>query len=154
MCPPRRKHACQVVWPFAPSTVKTRVSATWLRSSERERLSTEQLVASASEAILLNAWDVNTGYDFLNGQTPKQRLDELKPQPASIRSIGQNTRDLIPNLTDAELLNYLDLSRRYRGLEAMGWLLQCESVTTTPPLEYWRRKGRRTGAEREFFSSV
>jgi hypothetical protein len=104
-----------------------------LRSGESGRLIINQLVATATEAIMLNAWDANASYDFLNGQTPKQRLDEMKQQRAAIRSMAESVREVMPNLTDAEMLHYLDRSRLYGELEAMKWLLQRKSASTATP---------------------
>jgi hypothetical protein len=98
-----------------------------LRSGERGKLIINQLVGTASEAILLKSWDANASYEFLNAQTPQQRLDDLKEQRTSIRSITASAHELVPDLTEVELLNYLDRSRVFGEVEAVRWLQQRKS---------------------------
>jgi hypothetical protein len=92
-----------------------------LRSGERGKLIINQLVGTASEAILLKSWDANVSCEFLNGQTPQQRLDDLKEQRTSIRSMAASAHELVTNLTEAELLNYLDRSRLFGEVGAVRW---------------------------------
>ena len=39
-----------------------------------------QMVANATQAIVLESLDQNTSYDFLGGETPAQRLADIKQQ--------------------------------------------------------------------------
>jgi hypothetical protein len=67
-----------------------------LRSGERGKLIIHQLVGTASEASWLRSWDANISYEFLNGQTPQQRLDGLNEQRTSIRTTTASAHELVP----------------------------------------------------------
>jgi len=93
-----------------------------LDTGDGARIVLNQLVGRAIEAIMLKQLDPNASYDFLGGKTPEDRLAALKEQKASIDSLRQTFLETIPNMTEAELLNYTERQRLYGQAEAMRWL--------------------------------
>jgi hypothetical protein len=83
-----------------------------------------QLVGMASEAIVLDSLDKNTAYDFLDGETPTQRLADLKQQKASIKELIQNQNPLLVNATEDQMANYWERTKIYGELDAMRWWQQ------------------------------
>jgi hypothetical protein len=82
-----------------------------------------QLVGMASETMVLQALDQNLPYDFLGGETPAQRLAELKQQKASIRDFTKN-QNLVLTLNETDMANYWERVKVYGEAEAMRWLAQ------------------------------
>jgi hypothetical protein len=87
-----------------------------------------QLVGIGSENIVLQALDQNASYDFLGGETPAQRLAELKQQKAAIRDLT-TVSSTIPTLSEAEQASYWERSRIYGELEALRWVQQQNATT-------------------------
>jgi hypothetical protein len=106
--------------------------ANQLRAGEGGKLIINQLVGMASEAIHLNAWDANTSYDFLGGKTPQERLAEMKRERAAFRALYESVQELVPALTDADMISYSDRKRIYGEAEAMRWLQQRTQSTSAP----------------------
>jgi hypothetical protein len=95
-----------------------------LGSGETGKYAINRLVGIATEAIALNQLDPNTSYDFLNGQTPGQVLQQLKEQKASYRELSTSFRAVYPQLTDEDLAGYVERSKINGELEAMRWVVQ------------------------------
>src|SRR5205085_12376794 len=87
-----------------------------------------QLVGIASENIVLQALDQNAPYDFLGGETPAQRLAELKQQKTAIRDLT-TVSGTIPTLSETEQASYWERVKVYGELPAMRWLQQ-QTVAT------------------------
>jgi hypothetical protein len=95
-----------------------------LNSGDSGKYLINQLVGTATEAIVLQHLDQNTAYDFLDGQTPAQVLQENKQQKVALRGMLTNFQAAYPSLTDAELNNYVQRSRIYGEAAAMQWVVQ------------------------------
>jgi len=95
-----------------------------LNSVDSGKYLINQLVGTATEAIVLQHLDQNTAYDFLDGQTPAQVLQENKQQKVALRGMLTNFQAAYPSLTDAELNNYVQRSRIYGEAAAMQWVVQ------------------------------
>ena len=87
-----------------------------------------QLVGIASETIVLQALDQNAAYAFLGGDTPAQRLTELKQQKESIRELTKS-QTLVPTLNETEMANFWERVKVYGETEAMRWLVQQSAAT-------------------------
>jgi hypothetical protein len=88
-----------------------------------------QLVGMACEAVVLDSLDKNTAYDFLGGETPTQRLAELKQQKASIKELIQNQSPLLMSGNEDQTAGYWERTKIYGELEAMRWLQQQTAAT-------------------------
>jgi hypothetical protein len=81
-----------------------------------------QLVGIAIERTALNAMDANSPYGS-EGQTVKDRLDQLAQQKAGIRQLAQQTEALQSRMTEQDWISYKDRWRNF-GEEAAGrWLI-------------------------------
>ncbi len=83
-----------------------------------------QLVGIADENIALANLDPNTSYDFLDGQTPAQVLQQLKDLKKSYRELAGQFSAAYPNLTDEEMASYLTRSKIYGEFDAMRWVVR------------------------------
>ncbi|MGB7768817.1 MAG: hypothetical protein WBN22_08190 [Verrucomicrobiia bacterium] len=83
-----------------------------------------QLVGMAVEEKMFDQLDPNTSYDFLDGETPDQRLQELKQQKAALSQLDKSVQAIQPSLTDAEIVSYQERIKIYGEVTAMRWLLQ------------------------------
>jgi len=95
-----------------------------LNSGDSGKYLINQLVGTATEAIVLQHLDQNTAYAFLDGQTPARVLQENKQQKVALRGMLTNFQAAYPSLTDAELNNYVQRSRIYGEAAAMQWVVQ------------------------------
>ena len=95
-----------------------------LSSGDSGKYSINQLVSLATETAALLHLDQNRAYDFLDGQTPAQVLQENKQQKVALRGMLTNFQAAYPSLTDAELNNYVQRSRIYGEAAAMQWVVQ------------------------------
>ena len=95
-----------------------------LNSGDSGKYLINQLVGWATEAIVLQRLDQNTAYDFLNGQTPAQVVQENKQQKAALKELLTEYQAAYPSLTDAELNNYVQRSQIYGEAAAMQWVVQ------------------------------
>ena len=95
-----------------------------LNSGESGKLLINQLVGMATEAYVLNQLDQNTAYDFLNGQTPAQVLQQLKEQKAAYRQLATAFQAAYLHLTEEEMANYLERSKILGEAAAMRWAVQ------------------------------
>jgi hypothetical protein len=84
----------------------------------------DHLVGMAAQAIVLSQLDQNTSYDFLDGQTPSQVLQQFKEQKASLRELGANFHAAYSQLTDGQKISFIERSQTYGELAAMRWVVQ------------------------------
>lgn len=101
-----------------------------LTGGESGKLIISQLVGLAIEAIALSQLDPNTSYAFLAGQTPNQRMEQLKQQKASIRALAGEFQAVFPTLTETEQENYAERARISGELAAMRWLVEQRGANT------------------------
>ncbi|MGA9779804.1 MAG: hypothetical protein ACLPRE_12975 [Limisphaerales bacterium] len=83
-----------------------------------------QLASLTVESMMLDQLDSNTGYDFLDGETPGQRLQEIKKQEAILGQLDQRFQAIQPDLTDAEIVSFQERVNIYGEVAAMQWVLQ------------------------------
>ena len=83
-----------------------------------------QLAGVAIESLMLEQLNSNTSYDFLNGETPAQRLRELRNQKAMLSKLTSDFEALNSNLTDAEKVNFQERVKIYGEVAAMRWVVQ------------------------------
>src|ERR1035437_3946730 len=95
-----------------------------LNSGDSGKYLISQLVGMATEAIVLSHLDQNTSYDFLDGQTPAQALQQLKDQKKSFRELAGNFSATYPSLTEGEMAGYFQRSQIYGEAAAMQWVVQ------------------------------
>jgi hypothetical protein len=88
-----------------------------------------QLVANASQAIVLESLDQNMSYDFLGGETPAQRLAEFKQQRADLRDLNIKFTAAAAIATEDQMNGYWERSKIYGGWSAMRWLVQQTAAT-------------------------
>jgi len=80
-----------------------------------------QLVGIAIEAIFLSQLPPDETLDWL-GQSPAERRAELNQQKEQLRNLTTTIPALLPQLSDAELTDYLDRWKQSGELAAMKWL--------------------------------
>lgn len=95
-----------------------------LNAGDSGKYLVNQLVGMATESIVLRQLDQNTSYDFLDGQTPAQVLQQLKDQKKSYTELARNFSAAEPNLTEGERASYLQRWKIYGELEAIKWVVQ------------------------------
>ncbi|HZL13415.1 MAG TPA: hypothetical protein VFC85_04670, partial [Verrucomicrobiae bacterium] len=95
-----------------------------LESGDGGKYLVNQLVSMAIEANSLRQLDPNTSYDFLDGQTPAQVLQQLKDQKASNRELLGNFSTAYSLLTPDEMTSYVERSKIYGEIPAMQWVIQ------------------------------
>jgi hypothetical protein len=83
-----------------------------------------QLVGMAVEEKMFDQLDPNTSYDFLGGETPDQRLQELRQQKAMLSQLDKSFEAIAPGLTDAEKVSFQERVKIYGEVTAMRWLVQ------------------------------
>ena len=83
-----------------------------------------QLAGLAVESMMLGQLDANTGYDFLDGETPAQRLREIKQQEFKLNQLAESFDALKPALTPAEKVSFQERVNLYGEVTAMQWFLQ------------------------------
>ena len=88
-----------------------------------------QLVANATQAIVMDSLDQNTSYDFLGGETPAQRLADFKQQRAALRDLDKSFTAAAAIATEDQMNIYWERSKIYGGMPAMKWLVQQTSAT-------------------------
>jgi hypothetical protein len=95
-----------------------------LTTGEGGRMVISQLVGHAVEAMNLKQLDQNTGYDFLGGKTPIERLAELKQERDSLKELSKTLSAVYAHMTEAEMLGFSDRWKTYGEIEALRWLQQ------------------------------
>lgn len=83
-----------------------------------------QLVGMAIEANSLRQLDQNTSYDFLNGQTAAQVLQQLKDQKTTLKELSADASAAFPLMTEEEMVNYAERVKIYGQTAAMQWVIQ------------------------------
>jgi hypothetical protein len=92
-----------------------------------------QLLGIAVETMMFQQLDPNTSYDFLDGETPAQKLEELKQQKIALSQLDKSVQAIQPGLTDAEIVSFQERTRIYGEVAAMRWLLQQHGNPQTGP---------------------
>src|SRR5579862_7623104 len=92
-----------------------------------------QLLGIAVETMMFQQLNPNTSYDFLDGETPAQKLEELKQQKAALSQLDRRVQAIQPGLTDAEMVSFQERIRIYGEVAAMHWLVQQHSNPQTSP---------------------
>ncbi|MGH7950651.1 MAG: hypothetical protein ACREFE_01850 [Limisphaerales bacterium] len=95
-----------------------------LESGDSGKYIINQLVGIAVESVVLQKLDPNTSYDFLNGETPSQVVQEDKQQRQATMPTYQDFQAVYPRLTDDEIANYFKRVEIYGELDAMKWVIQ------------------------------
>jgi hypothetical protein len=101
-------------------------------SGDSGKLIISQLVGMAIENIALQPLNQNTSYDFLGGETPAQKLAELKQQKVALRELTQSFESIVPTMTEAETISYAERAKIYGEVAAMRWLQQQHTANTSP----------------------
>jgi len=83
-----------------------------------------RLAGFAIEEKMFDQLDPNTNYDFLDGETPAQRLGEIKQQEAILGQLSKSFEAIQPGLTDAEKVSFQERVNIYGEVAAMQWILQ------------------------------
>ena len=104
-----------------------------LNSGGNENLMLNQRVGMASEVIMLNQLDQNAAYDFLDGQTPAQRLAYLKQQRTEWDHLGANWETAFNQMTDAEQASFYRRTKISGDQAALKWLVALHPPTTAQP---------------------
>jgi len=100
-----------------------------LNGGDSAKFVINQLVGMAIEPIVLQQLNQDARYDFLDGKTPKDRLEEHKQQKLSLKDWAKSSDPaLLANLTEAELLSYYDRQKLYGEVEAARWLQQRQAA--------------------------
>lgn len=95
-----------------------------LTGGDSGKLVISQLVGMALEAIALSNLEPNTSYAFLDGETPSQRIEELKQQKLSIRQLSQTFQSVLPSLSEMEKENFEEREKIYGEIPAMRWVVE------------------------------
>jgi hypothetical protein len=80
----------------------------------------QDLVGIATERRVLEALDPASPYDA-SGRTVKDRLDELSARRDQIRQLGQRTEAVMQQLSEPELIQFLDRWNTSGELAALRW---------------------------------
>jgi hypothetical protein len=91
-----------------------------------------QLVGMSIEANSVRQLDQNTSYDFLDGQTPAQVLQQLKDQKTALRNLSQNFQAAYPSLMPDEITSYIERSKIYGETAAKQWVVQQHPPNSSP----------------------
>jgi hypothetical protein len=83
-----------------------------------------QLAGLAVESMMLGPLNANTSYDFLDGETPGQRLQEIRQQEFKLNQLVKNFEAIKPALTDAEKVSFQERVKIYGEVAATQWALQ------------------------------
>ncbi|HUA67550.1 MAG TPA: hypothetical protein VMA13_03285 [Candidatus Saccharimonadales bacterium] len=95
-----------------------------LDSDDNGKYIVNQLAGTDIETLVLQQLDPNTSCDFLDGETPAQRLQELRQQSSVLAQLDKSFDALEPSLTDAEKISFEERTKIYGEITAMRWLLQ------------------------------
>jgi hypothetical protein len=88
-----------------------------------------KLVGNASQAIVLESLDQNKSYDFLGGETPAQRLAEVKQDRTSFQDLSKAFESAASVARDDQMNAYWERMKIYGGAPAMRWLVQQTAAT-------------------------
>ncbi|HEY5345362.1 MAG TPA: hypothetical protein VIK62_03350 [Verrucomicrobiae bacterium] len=98
--------------------------ANQIQSGDSGKYLINQLVGIADEKIVLSKLDPNTSYDFLDGQTPTQVMQQLKNQRKSYNELVTPFLAAYPNMTPDEMVNYSERMKIYGETAAMQWVIE------------------------------
>jgi hypothetical protein len=98
--------------------------ANQVRSGDNGKHIINQIVGITTESAVLVQLDQNTSYDFLGGETPSQRQQELKQQTLSLKELTGSYTAVQSDLTDAELMGFSERMKAFGEIEAMRWVAQ------------------------------
>jgi hypothetical protein len=98
--------------------------ANQLQNGDSGKYLINQMVGVADEYIVVSKLDQNAAYDFLNGQTPAQVLQQLKDQKKSLDNLLQNFDKVETGMTPDEMVNYAQRARIFGDSAAMNWAIQ------------------------------
>lgn len=104
-----------------------------LNPDDNQNRFSDQWVSIAIKAIMLNHLDQNTVYDFLDGQTPAQRLVEQKQQVAERRKFATNLESAMDQMTDAEQASFYQRVKISGDQAAMKWVVKLHPPTDPQP---------------------
>jgi hypothetical protein len=95
-----------------------------LSSGDSGKYFANQLEGVLIGNVVLQQLDPNTSYDFLNGETPSQALQEREQQRKSLSQLAQSVNAIFPEMTEEEENSYFERSKIYGEVDAMQWLIQ------------------------------
>jgi hypothetical protein len=95
-----------------------------INSGDSGKYLINQLVGMAIEANSLRQLDQNTSYEFLDGQTPAQVLQQLKDQKTALKELSANASAALPLMTEEEMVEYAERVKIYGQTAAMNWVIQ------------------------------
>jgi hypothetical protein len=85
-------------------------------------LRVSQLVGLAIERIALSQMDPAGAYGS-DGQTVKDRLDQITQQRETLRNLNQQAEALMPTLSDQDWISYKDRWRMFGEEAALRWVV-------------------------------
>ncbi len=106
------------------------VLANRLSSGDGGRFLISQLVGIAAENVALQQLNQNTPYDFLGGQTPVQRIDDLKQRKQAFKELTQGFQTNFFAASEAEQIAYTERVKIYGEVPAMQWWQQQRRAAT------------------------
>lgn len=89
-----------------------------------------ELVGNASQAVVLESLDQNTSYPFLGGETPAQKLADIKQEKTSLQNLNKAVAVAVTQASDDQMNAYWERMKIYGEMPAMQWLVQ--QTTATP----------------------
>lgn len=95
-----------------------------LNSGDSGKHLINQLVSMATETIALSQLNQSAAYDFLDGQTPAQIVEQNKQEKAAFRELLRNYEVASVQLTESETVNYYRRVQIYGEIEAMKWAIR------------------------------
>jgi hypothetical protein len=100
--------------------------ANQLQNGDGGKYLINQMVGVAEENLMLSKLDQNTSYDFLNGQTPAQVLQQTKDQKVELRQLMTDfgPAQLQMMQSESETASYMQRMEIYGEVAAMKWLIQ------------------------------
>ena len=88
-----------------------------------------ELVGNASQAVVLESLDQNTSYPFLGGETPAQKLADIKQEKTSLQNLNKAVAVAVTQASDDQMNAYWERMKIYGEMPAMQWLVQQTGVT-------------------------
>ena len=103
-----------------------------ISSGDSGKLLINQLVGLAVNRIMLSQLNQDTSYDFLNGATPAQVVQQLKDEKISMVQLAKSFSAILPSLTDEESFVFHERVKIYGETAAMKWVIQ-QHPPSNPP---------------------
>ena len=98
--------------------------ANQLQTGDGSKLLVNQLVGSGEERLFISKLDQNTSYDFLDGKTPDQVVQDLKRQKILWVQTVKSFDSIYPTLPDSEKISFQNRENVFGEPTAMQWLFQ------------------------------